>query len=212
MAGVLSPFRGYVEIDGLRRRSSPEDELAIRRRTVYLPAHPWLPRHKTAREFLIAVGGLYDLEHERIVDHADRLLQLFELIEKGDAPIRSYSSGQKKKTALASALITEAPVMLLDEPFAGGLDPSGQLALKVVLGRLATRADVTVVMATPVPQLVEGLAHRIAVIKQGEIAAFDSIEGLRRLAGHDGPLDEVLQRLISPESARNIEHYFEGRE
>ena len=47
MAGVLAPQKGWVEIDGARRRQSPEVELAIRRRVVYLPDHPWLPSNMT---------------------------------------------------------------------------------------------------------------------------------------------------------------------
>jgi ABC-2 type transport system ATP-binding protein len=49
MAGVLDPQEGYVEIDGLRRRSSVENELAIRKRTVYLPDRCYLPKNQTGR-------------------------------------------------------------------------------------------------------------------------------------------------------------------
>ena len=65
IAGVLAPLVGYVEIDGLRRRASEEDELAIRRRVAYLPDHPWLPANRTGREFLLAVGRLYDRDDDR---------------------------------------------------------------------------------------------------------------------------------------------------
>src|SRR5207245_2779794 len=56
IAGVLAPQHGYVEIDGMRRRSSIEQELAIRKKVVYLPDHPWLPVLRTGREFLLSVG------------------------------------------------------------------------------------------------------------------------------------------------------------
>jgi ABC-type multidrug transport system ATPase subunit len=97
----------------------------------------------------------------------------------------------------------------LDEPFSGGLDPSGILALKRVLQGLAARDDVTIVMTTPVPELVEELADRIAVIRDGQLAAFDTAAGLRRLTGTDGNLAEVLQRLLNPQILRNIELYFQ---
>ncbi|MCA9437782.1 MAG: ATP-binding cassette domain-containing protein, partial [Candidatus Omnitrophica bacterium] len=77
MAGALPPLKGYVEIDGKRRRSSEEDELAIRRKTVYLPADPWMPEAMTGREYLLAVGRLYDVDDEELMDHADRVLKLF---------------------------------------------------------------------------------------------------------------------------------------
>lgn len=212
MAGVLTPQRGYVEIDGLQRKRTEEEELAIRRRVVYLPDHPWLPGERTGREFLLAVGELYDIDSERRMDHVGRLLQLFNLTREGDWPIRSYSQGQKKKIALCSALVTEAPVLLLDEPFSGGLDPAGILALKQVLLRLAERPDCTVVMSTPVPELVEEVSHRILILRDGQVAAFDTLEGLRAQVGVSGGLPEILGRLIHPHTEENLRHYFEGRE
>jgi len=145
-----------------------------------------------------------------LMDHVDRLLRLFELEKEGDWPIRSYSNGQQKKIAICSALVTEAPVLLLDEPFSGGLDPSGILALKRILQRLAAQSDVTVVMTTPVPELVEELADRIVVVREGRIVAYDTAEGLRRQSTCSGPLAEVLERLIHPQTLQNIEQYFQG--
>jgi ABC-type multidrug transport system ATPase subunit len=146
------------------------------------------------------------------MDHVDRLLQLFELARQGDQPIRSYSAGQKKKIALAGALVTEAPILLLDEPFSGGLDPSGILALKGVLEHRTRREDATIVITAPVPELVEELAHRIVILREGRVAAFDTLEGLRRLTGCQGSLAEMLERLIYPETLKNLKHYFERSE
>ena len=212
MAGVLSPQKGTVKIDGLQRRSSEDNELAIRRKTVYLPDHPWLPQNRTGREFLIAVGELYDVETERLLDHTERLLTLFDLTEQGDWPIRSYSNGQQKKIALCSALVTDAPLLILDEPFAGGLDPSGILALKRVLTRLVRDRGQTVVMSAPVPELVEEVADRIVIVHHGEIVAFDTLEQLRSQADCAGSLADVYQKLVHPESLDNIEAYFQGEE
>lgn len=208
IAGALWPLKGHVEIDGLRRRSSERDEMAIRRRVAYLPDRPWLPGNRTGREFLLAVGRLYDIEDDRLMDHVDRLLRLFDLEQEGDWPIRSYSNGQQKKIALCSALVTEAPVLILDEPFSGGLDPSGILALKKVLQHLAADCDVTVVMAAPV--LVEELAHRIVILADGRVTAFDTADGLRRQSGCSGPLAEVFEQLVHPQTTDNLRQYFEG--
>jgi ABC-type multidrug transport system ATPase subunit len=210
VAGILSPQKGYVEVDGMRRRSSVEAENAIRRKLVYLPDQSWMPENLTAREFLVGVGRLYEVGDDRLMGHVERVLDLFNLHEKADTPIRSYSTGQQKKTALASALITDASIYVLDEPFAGGLDPAGQYALKRVLQRLAEREDVTVLMATPVPSIVEGLAHRVAIIREGELIALDTPDGLREQTECDGALEEVLERLISPKTLDSIEEYLEA--
>ncbi len=209
MAGILSPQEGYVEFDGVRRRSSPEGELAIRKKVAYLPDKPWLPATHSGREFLLAVAELYDIGPSARMEHAERLLKLFNLAEQGDRAISSYSAGQLKKIALCGALITRAPYLLLDEPFSGGLDPAGILALKRVLKRLADDEAVTVVMTTPVPELVEELSDRVAIVADGRLAAYDTVAGLRREAGIEGDLGEVLQRLIHPETLGNIDAYFE---
>jgi ABC-type multidrug transport system ATPase subunit len=160
---------------------------------------------------VLAVGRVYGVDDERLMDHVGRLLELFDLEKQADSAIASYSTGQRKKIALCGALAAETPVMLLDEPFSGGLDPSGILALKRVLRHRVREAGATVVMATPVPELVEELADRVAVLREGRLVAYDDVEGLRRLAGSEGPLDEVYERLANPQAVRNIERYFEGR-
>ena len=210
MAGVLSPQYGTVEINGLLRRSTPEDELEVRRQAVFLPDRPWLPKHRTGREFLLSVGALYSIDTERLFDHIDRLLQLFNLTKEGDWPIRSYSNGQQKKLALAATLVTEAHILLLDEPFGGGLDPAGILALKHVLRRRTSEQDYCVVLTAPAPELLEDFADQFIVLREGRIVAHDSIDGLRRQAGLGGPLSDVLAALISPETLENVEDYFAG--
>lgn len=210
MAGTIWPARGYVAFDGERRREGLESERALRRRIVYLPDDTWLPVASTGREFLLAVGRLYDIDDFQLFDHAERLLKLFHLEKQGDSTIGSYSTGQRKKIALASALITEAPYLLLDEPFSGGLDPAGIVAMKQVLKRLAADEQVTVVMTTPVPELVQELAHRIAILREGRIVAFDTPERIGHLAPHATTFDEALSQLMYPETRDVVESYFKN--
>lgn len=209
LAGTLWPHTGYVEIDGVQRRESVIGERELRQKIAFLPDQAWLPKLQTGREYILSIGRLYGIDDLRLFDHADRLLPLFDLSRQGDQPISSYSAGQRKKIALCAVLITEAPYLFLDEPFSGGLDPAGILALKRVLQGLAGRDDVTIVMTTPVPELVEELADRIAIIQDGELAALDTADGLRRLSGVSGSLAEVLQRMLHPNTVENIERYFQ---
>ncbi len=212
LAGVLSPQAGYVLVDGLRRRSSVENELAIRRRTVYLPAEPWLARTSTGREFLLAVGRLWEIGDERLLDHVEHALELFRLGHKADAAIGSYSTGERKKIALAGALVTDAKVMILDEPFAGGLDPAGIAALTRVLRSFAERGERTIVIATPVPELVEALAHRVAIVGDGSVLAFDTPARLRESVRAGASLQEAIEGLSTSGSDDVVSRYlaFEG--
>jgi len=209
MGGVLWPQRGEVWVHGIQRRSSEEGELEIRRKSVYLPDKPWLPANRTGLEFLLAVGVLYEVEAERLMEHAARLLELFDLTRLGDSPIRSYSAGQKKKLALCSAFVAETPLLLLDEPFSGGLDPAGLLTLKRLIQRMSKRYGTTIVLTSPVPELVEEIATRIMVIREGEIAAFDTLESIKSLAGHRGRLGDALERFMFPETSEKLEGYFQ---
>ncbi len=209
LAGVLPPQHGHAAIDGIRRRQSAEDELALRRRVVYLPDHPWLPALRSGREFLLNVGRLYDVEDERLLAHVERLLSLFDLEGQGYVPIRSYSGGQQKKVALCGALVTEAPVLLLDEPFSGGLDPAGILALKRVLQRRVKEQGATVVLTSPVPEIADEIADRIVILRDGEVIASDTLEALREQTGVPGSLAAILERLLYPQTVRKLADYFE---
>ena len=210
LGGVLAPQQGYVEIGGIRRRYSIENELELRRRAVFLPDRSFLPKLRTGREFLLSVGLLYGVKETRLIDHAQRLLNLFELAPLADSPIRTYSAGQQKKIALSSALITDAEFLLLDEPFSGGLDPSGILAMRSVLERLSSKMGRTVVVTSPVPELVAEVAERLIVIRGGEVAADGSLEELRQQTGHLGSLEEMLHEVIFPETLEYVEDYFAG--
>lgn len=148
LAGVATPLEGEIKIDGKIRRGSVADERHLRQLCAYLPDHPWLPYAVSGRELLLSTGQIWGHAERPLIDSIDRLLCLFDLEEKADQRIDSYSNGQKKKIALAATLITEAKVLILDEPFTGGLDPSGIRALKEVLAVLRQREDVTIVMAT----------------------------------------------------------------
>jgi ABC-type multidrug transport system ATPase subunit len=208
IAGLLAPAKGYVEINGLRRRSSEATELQIRKQVAFLSDHPWLPEFMTVREWLLAGGQLYDVDQDQLLDHIGRLLDLFQLTDKGDAPIRTCSNGQKKKVAICGALVTEARVLVLDEPFTGGLDSSAILALRRVLKHLAARGEATIVMASQVPEIVEELAGKIAILSGTRIIAYDNMEGLRNQTGCKGALPEVFEKIVNPQTLEQIESYF----
>ncbi len=211
LAGVLSPLEGTVAIGGKVRRGSVAEEREIRKMVAYLPDRPWLPGARSPREFLFAVGSIYDVPARRLREHVESLLEVFQLHESGDTPIELFSTGAKKKIAVASVLVTEAPVLLLDEPFSGGIDPAGILALKTILVDLAARKKATIVMSTPIPELVEGLGARLAILQHGRLFACGNEAEIRALAGTGAGLGEVLARLFYPDTKTVVERYLEGR-
>lgn len=212
MAGVLTPQHGRVTVDGRPRRGSPDDELAIRRGVVYLPDAAWLPTGRTPREFLLAVGRLYDVPEDHLFAELPKLFGLFDLAGQAETPIANLSSGQAKKVALCSALLPDVPVMLLDEPFSGGLDPAGILVLRKLLRKRVADGR-TVVLTSPVPEIVEEVADRVVILRDGQVIANDTVDGLRRQTGVAGSLAAVLEKLMFPDTLRKIELYLgEGGE
>jgi ABC-2 type transport system ATP-binding protein len=209
IAGVHSPQKGSVTIAGLRRRSSPEAELEIRQKATYLPDTAFLPPTMTAREFWISVGKIYNIDYDRLFDHIERLVALFELETVVDSPISSGSTGQQKKVALSAALLTDTPILLLDEPLSGGLDASGILALRKVLQRLVANRQATVVMTSPVPELVEQLATRVVVLRAGQVVADGSVEELKAQGGNSRSLADALEQLFFPQTADHVADYFQ---
>ncbi|TWT94861.1 putative ABC transporter ATP-binding protein YxlF [Botrimarina colliarenosi] len=206
LGGILSPIRGSIAFHGVNRRESVEGEREIRKRVAYLPDDAWMPRDVTGREYLIAIGRLYGVDDFRAFEHVNRLLALFHLGTKQDALIGGYSTGQRKKLALAGTLIAETPYLLLDEPFSGGLDPAGIQAVKKVLKKLADDQGITVVITTPVPEIIEELADRVVVLRDGSVVAYETPAGIKQLAG-ESRLDDALTRLMYPETMDGIDQY-----
>ena len=206
-AGLHAPFKGEIYIDGQLRRSSEEIELKIRQNVFYLPDNLWMPVLLSPRIFLLQMGELYSRPEEEVYEHAIQLLQLFNLSEKADGKIASLSMGQKKKLSLCAALISNCKTLILDEPFSGGLDSSALLILQKLFRQMADNEQVTILMAVPVPELVEKVADRIAVIADGEILACGSMQELREKHNTEGDLGEILETLIASNSIDHLNSY-----
>ncbi|MEZ6045450.1 MAG: ABC transporter ATP-binding protein [Planctomycetaceae bacterium] len=208
-SGVVTPQKGTVTINGLLRKSSEEAELELRRIIAYLPDKPYLPSMMQLRHFLVTVGELYSIPDERLFEHMDQLITLFNLKEVADSPLDSLSSGQMKKAAICATLITEAPIYLLDEPFSGGLDPAGIMALKKVLRNLSLSQQAIVVITAPVPEILEELVTRVIVLHDGKVLFDETPEDLtgRARTRCASSRDRRLGKLAFPETQNNINDY-----
>jgi len=207
MAGVSSPAEGTILINGRLRRSTVEDELAIRQKTLFLPAELWIPSGITGRNLVLGVGEVWGVPARRLFEHAERLLKVFQLDKIADSAVSGYSTGQKKKVGLCSALISEASILLLDEPFSGGLDPAGLTAIKQILKQLTSHQDRTVVLTSPVPELVEEVADDVLILDEGRVLKYASVADVIKDAGAT-TLDEALRKLIFPETESQLRDYF----
>jgi ABC-2 type transport system ATP-binding protein len=110
-------------------------------------------------------GRLFDLSAREAADRAVALLELVELTDAADRPIKAYSGGMKRRLDLASALVHEPEVLFLDEPTTG-LDPASRLTVWDEMRRINERGT-TVFLTTQYLEEADQLCDRLAIIDDG---------------------------------------------
>jgi ABC-2 type transport system ATP-binding protein len=166
LATLLIPSSGSGRIAGYDLVTQADD---VRRHIGYVPEGADLYDVLTGREFLDLVRDLHRLPEDVAARRNAPLLRAFDLENDVGRAIGEYSKGMKQKPLLIAALQHEPPVLLLDEPL-DGLDVAAQEALKEILrGRAA--AGCAVVYCSHVLEVVEKICGRIAILRQGRLAA-----------------------------------------
>lgn len=158
--GVLRPTEGTVRIAGVDVHADPRRALE---HLGAVPETPALFEHLTAREMLelvVAVRGRGDL---------DEGLQVAALGADADRPIREYSQGMRRRTALAAALVSRPQVLVLDEAL-NGLDPPSAARTKAVLRAHCDQGG-TVLLSTHVVETVQAVADRVVMLAHGRVVA-----------------------------------------
>ncbi|MEL5957588.1 ABC transporter ATP-binding protein [Streptomyces sp. NPDC047917] len=171
MAGFLAPSTGTVTLDG---RPIWRNE-AVYRDIGIVPEREAMYDFLTGREFVVAnaeLQGLGDAE-------AQRALATVEMEYAQDRRISTYSKGMRQRVKMASALVHEPSVLLLDEPF-NGMDPRQRMQLMELLRRMGAQGR-TVLFSSHILEEVEQLASHIEVIVAGRHAASGDFRKIRRL-------------------------------
>jgi ABC-2 type transport system ATP-binding protein len=152
------------------------------------------------------MSGLYQVEPSLARQRAGRLLNLFELDEKANDLVETYSHGMRQKLALAGALLHEPPVLFLDEP-TSGLDPRSARLVKDLLVGLVRRGH-TVFLSTHVLEIAEQLCTRVGIIDHGQVIATGTLEELRQQARREAySLEDVFLQLTGGNEERALAAY-----
>lgn len=192
--GVVD-FQGEIEVAGLSVKRRGKE---ARRRVGYLPQTPALADGDTCREALAFLADLKDSGRDRI----DSLLRLVNLWDQRDTNVAHLSGGMRQRLALAAALLSDPPLLLLDEPTAS-LDIDSRREFHDLLARLRDEGK-TVILSTHMLGRLGDLVDRVIVLHRGRVAVDGRPEDLLRSAGErrfvvtvngagPGPLYEALR-------------------
>jgi ABC-2 type transport system ATP-binding protein len=187
VVGLLEPSAGELSLCGVR---ASEDPIAYKRRIGYVPEEPSLYAHLTAVDYLMLVGRLRRLRANTLQQRVPALLRLLQLHDGRYRSMATFSKGMRQRVLVASALLHNPDLLVLDEPFSG-LDVNAGLLLRTLLGILA-REGRMIFFSTHRFDMVEKLCSRVIVLSSGRVV----LE--RRVADFDreGPdsLEETFAR------------------
>lgn len=208
IVGLLKMDKGFVRVNGYDITEEPYE---YKRSFGYVPETVSLPDYLTVEEFLIYSGKIRGVPNEQIREGVDFYLRTFNLEEKRKALILGLSRGMRQKTAMASALIHNPDLLILDEPFVG-IDPEGQHRIKELFDE-RVKGGKAVFISTHMLDTAERLCDRIAVIHRGRNVASGDMGNLRRLSerGEDATLEEVFLKLTEEASEPYPERPLERR-
>ena len=156
----------------------------------YLPENPAFYSFLTAREYLDLVGRTFVMGRAAILRESQRVLELLDLTEAANRPIRGYSKGMVQRLGLAQALLHDPALYILDEPMSG-LDPVGRALVKDLMLDLK-RQGKTVFFSTHVIADVEAVCDRVAIVAKGELRAESTVNEIMT-AGIDGYVVRLAQ-------------------
>ncbi len=173
MSGFLAPSTGTVTLDGepLWRNES------VYRKIGLVPEREALFDYLTGRQFVVANAELHGLENPG--EAAGRSMALVEMSDAQDRAISTYSKGMRQRIKMASSLVHDPAVLLLDEPF-NGMDPRQRMHLMDLLRSMGHEGR-TVLFSSHILEEVEQVARQIEVVVAGRHAASGDFGAIRRL-------------------------------
>jgi len=163
LTGFTPPTSGRAVVAGY---DVFEKSMEVRKRVGYLPENVPLYRDMTARDYLTYTGEIRGVKNRRA--RADAVLERVGLLSRADSRIRTLSKGMRQRVGLASALLHDPEVLILDEPTIG-LDPIQVLELRDLVRELGR--DHTLLFSTHILSEAEQVCDQVIIINQGSIIA-----------------------------------------
>ncbi len=175
MAGLIRPSRGTLHVLGASPFSSPE----VRRRIGHAPEHEQTYDELTALELVTALARLSGLAPAAARKTAAEALDSMGMSAAMHRTVRGFSKGMRQRTKLASAIVHDPEVLLLDEPLTG-VDPMARIDIIERIRTLGARGK-TIVISSHVLYEIEALTNQILVMYRGQALAEGDVLAIRRL-------------------------------
>ena len=173
MAGFLAPSAGSVNLDG----EPVWRNEAIYRRVGLVPEREAMYDTVTGWQFVLANAKLHGLPDPAAA--ARKALEVVHMTDVEDRDIATFSKGMKQRIKIATALVHDPQVLLLDEPF-NGMDPRQRLQLMDLLHAMGDEGR-TILFSSHILEEVEQIAGNIQVMVAGRHAASGDFRDIRRL-------------------------------
>lgn len=164
ISGLLRPTAGKIFIDGHDLDSKPD---AAKYRLGYIPDQPFLYEKLTGREFLFFSGGLFNIPHNELQDRIERIAETLRIGSWIDRRTETYSQGMKQRISIASSILHNPGLVLVDEPMVG-LDPQSAKLVKETFQSLVENGS-SVLMTTHSLNIAEEVCTRIGILKDGKL-------------------------------------------
>ena len=186
VCGIIQFDNGNIFVDGT---SIKEDPILCKSKLAYIPDNPDLYNFMTGIQFLNFIADIFCVPAEERKANIEKYANAFELYDNLSQPISSYSHGMKQKLAIISALVHKPKLLIMDEPFVG-LDPKASHTLKQIMAQICQEGG-AIFFSTHVLEVAEKLCHKVAIIKNGALVKYGTMEEVKG----DTSLEDVFLEL-----------------
>lgn len=189
LMGILTATSGRAEMLGL---PCLEERVELKRSVGYLPDSPAYYDYLRGREILTFVGGMHGIKGDDLTRRCGELLEQVGLVDAANEYAMNYSTGMKKRLALACALIHRPSILILDEPTAG-LDPIAANQIRSIMRDIAASGR-TVFLSTHLLDMASKLCTRVGIIHEGALKTVGAPSELQSKLVEGGSLEDVFFR------------------
>ena len=175
MTGYLSSTSGSIKINGVDILENP---IEAKKNIGYLPEIPPLYTDMTVKEYLTFVANLKKCKKSELKKHIAETLRRVEIEHVQNRLIKNLSKGYKQRVGLASALIGNPKLLILDEPTVG-LDPKQIIEMRSLIKDLSKKH--TIILSSHILSEISAICDKIMIINKGNMVAIDSPENLKHL-------------------------------